>query len=397
MLHCNITCAMTSVPISPSHDPSSVTAAPAADSATVPRKLSLALQGGGSHGAFTWGVLDALLEDPRIELDGISGASAGAVNAVALADGFARASPQAGTGAYSAGAAAARESLQRVWKGVEDLGRIGSMAQGVARMVTGGWSGDPIGSGVLGDAMARWMSPYQSNPLDLNPLRHLLEQEIDFDAVAKLDAPRIFVSATQVRTGRGEIFGGKGLTLAAVMASACLPMLFQAVEIDGEPYWDGGYAANPALAPLIDHCDTRDILLVQLTPLRRDETPHTPHEIAERVAEITFNASLLSQMRSVDLIHRLLDQGALIEGPTYKRLRMHRIDGGPALAEMTQASKLSADPAMMEKLFDQGRAAARRWLRKNFDQIGRHSTVDIQRDYVGKALGHASPTLRTVE
>ncbi len=348
------------------------------------RRLSLALQGGGSHGAFTWGVLDALLEDHRVELDGISGASAGAVNAAALADGFAKVAAQDGRGSYAEGAASARKSLQRVWKGVEDLGRIGSMAQGVARMVTGGWSSDPVGSGVLGDAMARWMSPYQSNPLDLNPLRRLLDQEIDFDAVARLDVPRVFVSATQVRTGRAEIFHGKRLTLAAVMASACLPMIFQAVEIDGESYWDGGYAANPALAPLIDHCGTRDILLVQLTPLRRDDTPHTPNEIAERVAEITFNASLLSQMRNVDFIHRLLDQGALIEGPTYKRLRMHRVDGGSPLAALTQASKLSADPAMMEQLFDQGRAAARGWLRKNFDQIGVQSTIDIQRDYVGK-------------
>jgi NTE family protein len=364
--------------------------APSAAHPSPARRLSLALQGGGSHGAFTWGVLDALLEDARIELDGISGASAGAVNAVSLADGFAKATSKGGQASYAEGAASARESLRRVWKGVEDLGRIGSMAQGVARMVTGGWSSDPVGSAVLGDAMARWMSPYQSNPLDLNPLRRLLDQEIDFDAVARLDAPRVFVSATQVRTGRGEIFHGERLTLAAVMASACLPMLFQAVEIDGESYWDGGYAANPALAPLIDHCGTRDILLVQLTPLHRDDTPHTPNEIAERVAEITFNASLLSQMRNVDFIHRLLDQGALIEGPTYKRLRMHRVDGGSPLAALTQASKLSADPAMMEKLFDQGRAAAHRWLSKNFDQIGVQSTIDIQRDYVGKVHAPAA-------
>ena len=357
------------------------------------RKLNLALQGGGSHGAFTWGVLDTFLADERIEIDGVSGASAGAVNAVALAHGFARANAD-GSLAYPAGAAAAREALQRVWKGVEDLGRIGSLAQGVARMVTGGWSTDPIGSGVLGEAMARWMSPYQSNPLDINPLRRLLEQEIDFDAVARLDAPRVFVSATQVRTGRGEIFTGKRLTLSAVMASACLPMIFQAVEIDGEPYWDGGYAANPALGPLIDQCATRDILLVQLTPLRRDDPLRTPHEIAERVAEITFNASLLAQMRNVDFIHRLLDQGALIEGPTYKRLRLHRVDGGVEVGALTQASKLSADPAMMEQLFELGQAAATRWLRRHFDKIGVESTIDIERDYVGKPVAGKAAAAR---
>lgn len=355
-----------------------------------PRKLNLALQGGGSHGAFTWGVLDALLEDRRIELEGISGASAGAVNAVALAHGFAQSQAPGGTG-YAKGANAARESLRRVWQGIENLGRIGSMAQDVTRFFTGGWGGNAMGSAQLGDAMARWMSPYQSNPLDLNPLRRLLEQEIDFDALARLDSPRIFVSATQVRTGRGEIFAGQRLTLQAVMASACLPMVFQAVEIDGEAYWDGGYAANPALAPLIDHCATRDILLVQLTPLKREHDPRTPHEIAERVAEISFNASLLSQMRNVDFIHRLLDQGALIEGPTYKRLRMHRIDGGAAMGAMSQASKLSTDPAMMEELFESGQAAARLWLSKHFEQIGVAGTIDIQRDYVGKSQTSLSP------
>ncbi|WP_198970541.1 patatin-like phospholipase family protein [Xylophilus sp. ASV27] len=346
------------------------------------RPISLALQGGGAHGAFTWGVLDALLQDGRLQIDGISGTSAGAVNAVAVAQGFAEAARTRGDA--EACATAAREALGRVWRGVAGLGSLGSMAQGVARLLTGGWSNAALGKGAIGTAMSRWMSPYQSNPLDLNPLRTLLEEQIDFPAIGRLAAPRVFVSATHVETGRAEVFHGRRLTLAAVMASACLPMVFRAVEINGEHYWDGGYSANPALAPLIDFCECRDIVLVQLNPLRREHLPQTPQEIAERVAELGFNASLLQQMRSIDFINRLIAKGALIEGESYKPLRLHRIDGGPAMEELSQSSKLSADPAMMERLFEQGQEAARQWLRRSFAALGVQGTVDIRRDYVGR-------------
>lgn len=342
----------------------------------LPRRVSLALQGGGSHGAFTWGVLDALLEDPRLAIDGLSGASAGAVNAVAVAHGFA----MAGNDPH-AGAAQARDTLGRVWRGVAGLGSLGTLAQDFTRMLTGGWGGD---GGVFGDAMARWMSPYQANPLDFNPLRRLLDDEIDFTAIARHAAPRAFISATQVRTGRAEIFHGRRLTLQAVLASTCLPMMFQAVEIEGEHYWDGGYSSNPPLAPLIDQCDCRDIVLVQLNPLSRDHLPHNPQEIAERVSEIGFNASLLQQMRSIDFINRLLARGALVEGEGYKSVRLHRIDGGPAMDKLSAASKLSADPAMMEQLFGEGRAAAQHWLARHFNALGVESSIDIRRDYVGR-------------
>jgi len=346
------------------------------------RAISLALQGGGAHGAFTWGVLDALLQDGRLQIDGISGTSAGAVNAVAVAQGFAEAARARGDA--EAGATAAREALGRVWRGVAGLGSLGSMAHGVARLLTGGWSTAALGTGVLSNAMSHWMSPYQSNPLDLNPLRKLLEEQIDFPAVGRLATPRVFVSATHVQTGRADIFHGRRLTLATVMASACLPMVFRAVEIDGEHYWDGGYSANPALAPLIDFCESRDIVLVQLNPLRREHLPQTPQEIAERVAELGFNASLLQQMRSIDFINRLIAKGSLTEGENYKALRLHRIDGGSATEDLSHASKLSADPAMMERLFEQGQEAARQWLRRSFGALGVQSTIDIRRDYVGR-------------
>lgn len=346
------------------------------DLAARPRKLSLALQGGGSHGAFTWGVLDALLEDARLDISGLSGASAGAVNAVAVAHGFAKGGPtQAGRRQL------ARETLTRVWNGVAALGSLGSMAQGIARLMTGGWKSDA--GNAFGDAMSRWMSPYQSNPLGFNPLRRLLDDEIDFEAIGHHHRPQVFVSATQVRTGRAEIFKGRRLSLDALMASTCLPQMFQAVEIDGEHYWDGGYSSNPPLGPLIDHCDSRDIVLVQLNPLSREPLPQNVQDITERVTELNFNSSLLAQMRAIDFINRLIAKGELVEGASYKSVRLHRIDGGEAMQELSAASKMSADAAMMSRLFDEGRAAASKWLERHFDALGSESTIDIQRDYVG--------------
>ncbi|MFC5519891.1 patatin-like phospholipase family protein [Polaromonas jejuensis] len=345
-----------------------------------PRRVNLALQGGGSHGAFTWGVLDVLLQDERIEIDGISGASAGAVNAVALAHGFAPAQDGSPTPKPRE---AARASLAKIWQGVAAMGSLGSMADSISKMLMGGWPSEKVGTNFFGNTMSQWMSPYQSNPLDINPLRKLLQAEIAFAGIAALQAPKVFVSATHVTTGRAEIFFGKHLTLEAVMASTCLPTLFQAVEINGQPYWDGGFSSNPALLPLISECSSRDIIVVQINPLKRPEIPQTPHDIMDRVNELTFNASLLSQMRTIDFINRLLADGRLQEGVKYKSLLLHRIDGGEALEEMPSSSKMSADTAMIEKLFEMGQGAAKRWLRRHFEALGRQSTVDIHRDYVG--------------
>ena len=343
------------------------------------RRISLALQGGGSHGAFTWGVLDALLEDDRLDISGLSGASAGAVNALAVAHGFAKGGPTA-----EGRKQLARDTLGRVWRGVAGLGSLGSMAHGIARLMTGGWSSEAGSSGsVLGEAMARWMSPYQTNPLDFNPLRRLLDEEIDFDAIGRQERPQVFISATQVRTGRPEIFTGPRLSLAALMASACLPQMFQAVEIDDEAYWDGGFSSNPPLAPLIERCDSRDIVLVQLNPLSRAHFPQSVQEIAERASELNFNASLLAQMRALDFIDRMIERGDLVEGAGYQSVRLHRIDGGKPMQELSAGSKMSADAAMMDRLFYEGRAAALKWLKRHFDALGSESTIDIRRDYVG--------------
>jgi NTE family protein len=247
----------------------------------------------------------------------------------------------------------------------------------------GGMAPEFAPTNIWANAWNGMFSPYQSNPLDINPLRKLLQAEIDFHAIAGLDVPKAFVSATHVTTGRAEIFSGKRLTLQAVMASTCLPTLFQAVEIDGQSYWDGGFSSNPSLLPLISECSSRDIIVVQINPLRRPEVPHTPHDIMDRVNELTFNASLLSQMRTIDFINRLLADGRLQEGVKYKSLLLHRIDGGEALEDLPSSSKMSADGAMIEKLFDMGHGAAKRWLRRHFEALGQQSTVNIRRDYVG--------------
>jgi NTE family protein len=253
--------------------------------------------------------------------------------------------------------------LARIWG---EVGALGALAAFPAALAAKLW----------GNAL----SPYQSNPLDINPLKDLIEREIDFDALAK-GPIKVFVSATHVRTGKAVIFAGRKLTADAVMASACLPMVFQAVEIDGEHYWDGGYAVNPALTPLIEACDCADLLLVQINPLSRDAVPRTPAEIADRIAELTFNASLLTQMRSVDLINQLIAAGAL-KDRGMKSVRLHRIDGGAAMAMYPASSRAQADAALIQTLFEAGQRAAGEWLGRHFDAIGHRATVDIRRDYL---------------
>ena len=246
------------------------------------KTVNLALQGGGSHGAFTWGVLDALLEDGRLQLDGVSGASAGAMNAVALAHGFAQAQPKTPA---ARGAAAipgpdprerARESLAHFWGEVVQLGAVGSLQRNMLDIFFGGWQLDQGASNFLANAVGQVASPYQTNPLDINPLRDLLERTIDFEHIAHLAEPKVFVSATHVTTGKAEIFSGKRLTAASVMASACLPMLFRAVEIDGEAYWDGGYSGNPAIHPLIYRCQSTTFCWCKSTRWRATNRPTPP-------------------------------------------------------------------------------------------------------------------------
>lgn len=332
-------------------------------------RLNLALQGGGSHGALTWGVLDALLEDGQWQFDGVSGTSAGAMNAVALAHGFAQAAQQHKDpeDAHVAGCALARESLTRLWEGV---GALGSLT----------WGTPLSAANPLVGMMSQWFSPYQTNPLGINPLRKLLEREVDFSLLCSartgLVGPKVFVCATNVRTGRGEIFFGPRLSADAVMASACLPMLFKAVEIEGEAYWDGGYSGNPALHPLIYQTETSDILLVQINPVEHLDVPSSASEIMERMNEVTFNASLLAELRAIEFVRRLLAEGKL-DARRYKSVRMHRIDGGSVLAPFGADSKLRADLAFVRKLFALGRTAGQEWLHAHRKDVGVRPSIKI--------------------
>lgn len=336
------------------------------------KTVSLALQGGGSHGAFTWGVLDALLADGRLQLDGISGASAGAMNAAVLAHGFAQYQDDP-----KAARNAAREALANFWRKVARLGEASKLQRGWAQMWLSGWR-----------ASGASVSPYQFNPLDINPLRELLASCVDFKQLVKSASPRIHVCATHVKTGKAEIFSGKRLTEAAVMASACLPTLFRAVEVEGEHFWDGGFSGNPALHPLIYHCQASDIVLIQINPVERNAVPDNESEIMDRVNELTFNASLLAQMRAIDLVNRLIDKGYL-PPERYRTVRLHRIDGGEALEAYPASSKSSADGQLIEALFELGQTCGKRWLKKHYDEVGVASSININKDYLDDMrMGH---------
>lgn len=338
--------------------------------------LNLALQGGGSHGAFTWGVLDALLEDGRAGIEGLSGTSAGAVNAVALASGWARAE-RAGQDPREG----ARQALRRLWEQVAAWGSLGAWQRNMVALLWGGLPPELAPTSYLQGALRNLVSPYQANPLDINPLRDLLAEQIDFEAIAHHPHLKVFVSATHVNTGKAVVFSGRKLGVDAVLASACLPMLFKAVEIEGEAYWDGGYSVNPALSPLISQCAAADLVLVQINPLRRGELPRAPGEILDRINELTFNASLLTQMRGLDFINELVAHGALAP-PHARTVRVHRIDGGAAMQRFPVASRASPDPATIHQLHELGRESARTWLAQHFDALGRHGTVDIRSDYL---------------
>jgi len=359
--------------------------------------INLGLQGGGSHGAFTWGVLDVLLQDPRIHIEGISGTSAGAMNAVALAHGLAQAQGRSRVAAHEA----ARESLASFWNGIVAMGALGQAQRAPFDLMFGLAGMDSSPTGQWADAMARaWsgsMSPYQSNPLDINPLKDFVERQIDFERLAAFTDLKLFVVATKVSTGKAEVFSGKRITANAVMASACLPMMFQAVEIEDEFYWDGGYAGNPAIHPLIYQCDSRDILLVQINPIKRDKLPTSAVDILDRLNEITFNAALMAEMRAIDFVKRLLAQGKL-DPAHYKDVLLHRIDGGEVLEQLGAATKLSTDAQLIHALHELGQSHASQWLAQHAADLGVRSGVNITHDYLDdlrvpvrpERRGHAS-------
>ncbi len=338
------------------------------------KPINLALQGGGAHGAFTWGVLDAFLADGRVDIEAISGTSAGAMNAVVLGQALINAPP----GPFSPALRDdARAALRRFWESVARAGGANPLTAGPMELLVSQWTGAEWGwGGVWMDIWSQIASPYDTNPLNLNPLRDLVNHLVDFEKVRACQRVQIYVCATQVETGRTRIFTRDVLTADHVMASACLPYMFQAVEIDGAPYWDGGYVANPPLFPFFYESQSRDIVVVQINPIERPGTPKTARAIMDRMREITFNSSLLREYRNINFVARLVHENRL-DDERYREILVHRVDGGAAMADLTSRSRLSVSLAFFEDLFNRGQAAGAEWLDANFDAVGERSTLDL--------------------
>lgn len=347
------------------------------------RKLiNVALQGGGSHGAYTWGVLDRLLEDERLEIEAITGASAGAVNAVVLADGLAR-----------GGRDGARAALDRFWRRIGEFGNFSLFRRSPMDRLMGSWSLDMSPAYTFADLLSRLVSPYELNPLDINPMRDVLGELVDFAAIQQCSSIKLFISATNVRTGRIRVFDQAELCLDQVMASTCLPMVFQAVEIDGEHYWDGGYMGNPPIWPLFSSARSRDVLIVEINPIERDEVPTNARDILNRLNEVTFNTALIAELRAIDFVGRLVEEGRL-EGDRYRKFLIHMVRGSAGLVALGSASKMNAEAEFLEHLRNLGREAADAWLAAHFDDLGQRGTLELD-PLVHAAAPQPAQALRT--
>ena len=329
------------------------------------KTIKLALQGGGSHGAFTWGVLDQLLEDERLHIEAVSGTSAGAMNAVALADGMARGGP-----------AEARKSLEKFWSATSAAAQYSPIRRSIFDRFMGNWSLDTSPAYILMDHLSRIFSPYDTNPMNFNPLRDVVAGAVDFDAVNDARALKVFLTATNVRSGRPKIFRQPGIRLDCVMASACLPFLFKAVEIDGEAYWDGGYMGNPALFPLVDECEPGDLVLIQINPFYRPNIPQSARDIQNRLNEITFNAALLKELRSLAFLWEIIHHENL-ERERYRDARVHAIYDEETMLGLGVSSKVNAEWAFLTYLRDRGRKTTQDWLSAHYDDLGVRNTLSL--------------------
>jgi NTE family protein len=328
-----------------------------------PILVDLALQGGGSHGAFAWGVLDRLLEESWLKIEAVSGTSAGAMNAALLADGFA-----------AGGAQGARKALDDYWRTVSDAARFSPFQRGLVDRMLGRWSLDHSPMFVFMDIMSRLYSPYDLNPSGTNALTPVLEKTIDFERLRNSPV-KVFITTTNVRTGRPRIFRNADITPEVLLASACLPTLFQAVEIEGEFYWDGGYSGNPTMAPLVNEVESDDTILIPINPVERPGTPKTAHDILNRLNEVSFNAVLIKELKMMALLRRIADPGDG-EGAQWARMRVHMVRN-PIMAELGASSKLNAEWEFVSMLREEGRKAGDRFLIEHGDDIGKTSTLDI--------------------
>jgi NTE family protein len=350
------------------------------------KPINLALQGGGAHGAFAWGVMDKLLEDGRLVIDGISGTSAGSMNAVVYA-----------YGRTTGGVDGAREALEKFWKAVSDSGQRYSMVKQIFQnpfsfgKEKNFSNSSPSPSFEAMKFLTDSFSPYQLNPTNWNPLLDLLSGQVDFDRLNQCKETKLFLSATNVRSGKVRVFNTHEITAAAVMASSCLPHLFQAVEIDGEHYWDGGYMGNPSLFPLFYNTTAGDVLIVHINPIERDNVPQSPSEIYDRVNEVTFNSSLIKELRAVAFVQKLLDEGWLKDEyrDQLRYVRIHSLRADKALADLNAASKFFSEWDFLTMLRDRGRDFAQQWLEENFDDVGKRSTVDLRREFLNSGSEQA--------
>jgi len=325
--------------------------------------VDFALQGGGAHGAFAWGVLDRALQVPEMQVDGISGTSAGAMNAAVLADGYAEGGPEG-----------ARAALERFWRRVSGAAKLSPLRRGPIDILLGNWTLDNSPMFVAMDVASRMFSPYDLGLAAFNPLRDILAESIDFGRLRKSPI-KIFITATNVQTGRGRVFRNAELTVDALLASACLPTMYKAIEIDGEPYWDGGYAGNPTITPLVRECNASDTILIQVNPIHRPGTPKSARDILNRLNEISFNSPLVKELRMIALLRRA-SSPRNAESALWARMRIHRIASDWMVA-LGSSSKLNAEWAFLRRLRDEGRRCAETFIAAHGRDLGRRSSLDL--------------------
>ena len=340
------------------------------------KKINLAFQGGGAHGAVTWGVADRLLEDDRLAIDAISGCSAGAVNAAAVAYGL-----------HKGGAEGAREILDHLWKSISEAGQYYSPVRANPFPVVSFGGSDLLNAWTYQafDAVTRTLSPYQFNPFDINPLRDILDGCIDFESLRHCEATKLFVAATNVRTGKVQVFETRDISTDVICASTCLPFLFKAVEINGEHYWDGGYMGNPVLFPFFYEAESSDVVIVHVNPIEREELPKTAPDIMNRVNEISFNSSLMRELRAISFVHKLLDDGWIKDEyrDRLRDIRIHSIRSDKAMADYDISTKFRTDWKFLSELKEKGRAIADDWLKENCNAVGERSSVDLRAMFDG--------------
>ena len=325
------------------------------------RKIALALQGGGSQGAFTWGVLDRLLEEASIDIIGVTGTSAGAMNGAVLVDGLVRGGPKQ-----------ARAQLRRYWEAVGGMPGFGSFFSGISGEQAATTPLESIPAYVEG--MKKKLSPYDLPPTNDNPMRPLLAEVIDFDRLRLQEEIQLTVSATNARTARRRVFTNRDISVDALLASACLPQLFRAVEIDGEPYWDGTLTGNPALGPLLTKIQDCDLIIVRVDPVNRPEAPRTVRDIFNRTVEISHNSTFWLEMGAIAVVLRFVDEG---QSP-FRRVRFHIIEASPIMEKFPMSSKLNNYPPLLEYFFNLGRQTGDAWIAQNGGALGQRSTMDVQ-------------------